>query len=208
MICGGREGQTSHQDYWESELGIRFRKSNKGLSFAQNGVPYSRLLSKMGFHNSASAGKSSMNRKANTGSTLPPYLTTIIDKYEDFDQDEKSKSRRLLSDLVQVWFDTKSFDREKSGIRLMLQSQPTEEQIIDQGQELIRAWNHVFPRAALDEDHAISTFTNASGRGSYCGSVPVPIDTLLRLYITSTFAPIGINISVEPKFYHRSRYHN
>ena len=156
----------------------------------------------MGFHTSLSE-PGEISSKARDGSALPPYLETCIRNYQRLASFERSLAGSLIRDFISVWFDTKkTIDREHA-IRVSLLSQPTEQQVVDQGNLFTLAVNNMYPEVNLKFDEKAYQQTGAN-TVTYWGYVNLAMDQLIK-FPQSGSSPVEISVGVNPKFSFRNR---
>lgn len=170
-ISRGRAQQHDISNIIESELGLTLRKripkkekkekkiddlKNKyDLDFSQNGGPYARLLSLMGFFTSDGT-RDSIERKSRLGSELPKYLTDLIEHYDELAPWKQRRYKKLLRDMIAVCFETKVHVKQRQNrveyLELELLTQPSSGLVEKQGRQIISAFKIVYPKVELKEE--------------------------------------------------------
>jgi hypothetical protein len=159
---------------------VRTEHSQDSLYFSTNGAYYARLLSLMGW-------PSENGRKASNGTELPMYLTRIIDMYDELGIPTQRYVKKFVSDLVRIWLVCKSRTSTKCpSITSHFMSQPSEEQVILQGKQLVKATNIVYPQVQLSADDINTEYDPREGNWS--GNVYFTIEKIIQFPRRSPFS--------------------
>ena len=183
----------------EEGLGLKLNPAKHVLYLGENGAPYARVLSVMGFH-TAGGECDDVETKASTGSELPPYIKRFVSEYKKMNEESKSRVGRLLRDFIAVWFDSKG-KVVKGGLRLNLLGQPNEEKMRTEAAYYVGAINIVYPEVGLSMDQLVaSPYKNKkSPREITAGYVNVSNEQLLKMVPHRT-APIELAVNVRPQY--------
>lgn len=127
-------------------------------NFSKNGSIISRFLYSMGFHLSKGS-------KASVGSSIPQYLSHIIDNFHSLNKHEKHFARPLIVDFVKVLFECKNFEGNRFSIYLL--GQPEQSQIYRQGELVVNALNVTYKRL-FAPNSLIRCYEN---QGKYTGMI-------------------------------------
>ncbi|MBU0615802.1 MAG: hypothetical protein KJ601_06950 [Nanoarchaeota archaeon] len=202
IIRGEKEYHLPREE-WEDRLGFMVKEYQNKWSFSKNGAYYARLLHSAGWHTITEPGKDGKQRKASVGSRLPPYLCELIDNYDRLTKDSRTLAGKYLRDVISVWFDTKGRVVTERGVRVRLLSQPTEEDLREQAEQLVSVVNSLYPNVGLDKDRDINVAEikdpEKKGENVFGGYVSFSLEKLLG-FPANGATPVKFDIRIEPRW--------
>lgn len=112
-------------------------------------------------------------------------------------EDSRVLARRYLRGLLAVVLDTKSSIR-KNGLYLDLLVQPTRNLISKQSQQLLNAFNIIYPKVGVNEDNVDIHLMKGKAQIRYQGYIRIPFEQLLRF--REHLSPLNFEVHIDPIF--------
>ena len=165
---------------FEDKLGISFKRHKTDLRLTKESCEYARLFKEMGFFTNETPDPDHYETKAKKGSSLPEYIARIIENFEDLPETSKIITRRIVQDMFAAAFWSKARWGRNVGVDLYLLSQPEEDLIENQSQQLIKALGIAYPHMNTGEVSSHFKSHERNGEPRYEGFIYLPLNELMK----------------------------
>ncbi len=194
----------------KKDLGLTFHSAEKDHRFGENGGQYARLLYLLGFSTSLPEERENLpkfhrNSKSERGTKIPNYLTFLKENYKSLNISNHRIARRLLHDLITVYFDAcSSFSEDNFTCLLSLTSKHSKVEIEEDANFLTSTINLLYPEfeASAQRNLKITTLKkkNLAYSPYYQGVITFSAEQIARVSTPENRFPIKTCLISEPRF--------
>ncbi|MBI2139011.1 hypothetical protein HYU13_05450 [Candidatus Woesearchaeota archaeon] len=181
---------------------------NDNFYVSGNGAAYARLVSKIPGVPVSGGTKEHPERKDDFKEIIPDYIWLLADRYRWLTGKDKDIARKILTDFINVLFQTKMGGDSGSYFLIPLFKTKNKEEGEGFGKNIVRVISTVYPRIGLSENSVRSSRWGKDGNMGFQIRICFPEEMvwaatknygLFDISLNRDFQPLGQNLSYKKR---------